>query len=437
MSPFPTRRVFGALVCCLLLSGVCHAAEVVVDITRFSARKIPIAIPAFQVEPVSSSDLFRQAADRMSAYLDFTGFLKIIEPRLFPSQSPIGDESAINYANWRTLGAELMVVGNARMDGDLVEIELRLVDPFKQSLVLGKRYKGWTRDLPRIVRRFCAEIVYYLTGKWGVFDSRIAYVSNQTGNKEVFICDFDGSNPQQFTHHQSICLSPAWSSTGDWLAYTSYASGTPDLYIRHVSENRGTVVAKKGINTTPAWLPNAAMLSATMSFSGDPEIYLLNPMGQVVDQLTRQWGIDTSPTWAPDGRRFAFVSSRAGSPQIYIQERGGQAERLSFKGRYNTQPAWSPNGDKVAYSSMEGGEINIHLIDVATRETIQLTYGTSRNESPAWAPDGSLIAFGSTREGASHIYVMTAFGTDQRRLLTAPGEQFTPAWSLTARVDAD
>jgi TolB protein len=78
---------------------------------------------------------------------------------------------------------------------------------------------------------------------------------------------------------------------------------------------------------------------------------------------------------------------------------------------------------------MEKNRIDIRVIDLETRNIVQLTRDSGDNESPSWSPDGSLIAFSSTREGPSRIYVMTAFGTDQRRLLSLPGEQGQPDWS--------
>ncbi len=411
------------------LAASVSAAEVVIDITRFSARKIPVAVTRFAVIPETGGQPAAEAAALMTRYLNFTGYLRCIDPGLFPSDAPIPDETALTFSDWRTLGAELMVLASIRMENDMTDVELRLMDPFKEELLVGKRYKGWSKDLPRIIRKFCGEISLHLTGNPGVFDTRIAYVSTHTGAKEIHICDFDGTNIRRFTRHNSITLTPAWSSDAKWLAYTSYARGTPDLYIRHMERKQGAVVSKKGINTTPAWVPGAAMLSATLSFSGDPDIYLVNPSGHVVKRLTSQWGIDTSPSWSGDGKRFVFVSSRSGTPQLYMKSVGGRAERLTFKGRYNTQPAWSPVADKILYSRIEGGEINIYLLDLASRESIRLTYGSEKNESPSWSPDGSLIAFSSNRDGKSRIYVMTAMGTDQRRLISGKGEQFSPAWS--------
>jgi len=112
-------------------------------------------------------------------------------------------------------------------------------------------------------------------------------------------------------------------------AYTSFVKGKPDIFIKHLKEERGTIIAEKGLNITPVWVPGQFLLSATLSFSGDPEIYLLTGTGKIIKRLTKSWGIDVSPTWSPDGKKMAFVSNRSGSPQIYMMTVDtGQVERF-------------------------------------------------------------------------------------------------------------
>jgi TolB protein len=310
-------------------------------------------------------------------------------------------------------------------------MELRLFDTFKGRRILGKKYSGKREDQRRIIHRFCSEVIQYLTGSRGVFSSKIAFVSNGSGNKEIYSVEFDGYFPQQLTRNHSITLFPAWSSNGQYLAYTSYKQGKPDLFIKNLAEMKEISIAKKGLNMTPAWVPGKFELAATLSFSGDQEIYLLTGSGKIIKRLTNMQGSDISPAWSPDSKKLAFVSNRSGNPQIYIQNMdSGKVRRLTYEGKYNTQPSWSPRGDKIAYASFGDNHHNIFVIDIEGRQPIQLTYESGDNEAPSWSPDGSLIVFSSTREGPSRLYVMTASGTDQRRLLVLNGEQTNPKWSM-------
>ncbi len=424
----------------LILVAACSAQAAdydYVEINNPFLRKIPTAVPVFKAvtSGVAEKTIATEAADLLSELLEFTGYFKMLDRSAFLSDPADANVVAadIQFNNWSGIGAELLVTGGTYIEDDVLKLEMRLFDTFKGELLVGKRYVGEPEDKQRMVRRFCSEILYVLTGSRGVFDSKIAFVSTVETHKEIFICDFDGSHPTQLTRYKSICLSPAWSSDGQWIAYTSYAKGNPDLYIRHVYENRGTVVSRKGLNIAPAWVPGEHQLAVTQSYEGNPEIYLLTGAGKMIKKLTTSSGIDVSATFSPDGRQMAFVSKRGGTPQIYIKDlTSGSVRRLTFSGKNNTQPSWSPKDDQIAYTSMNDGRFDIWIADVNGGSQMQLTRGAGDNESPSWAPDGSMIVFSSTREGLSKIYLMTAFGTDQRKLINMKGRQSEPQWSPSA-----
>ena len=406
-----------------------------IDISNPFLRKIPLAVPLFKNETGSGEEkrLSNSSVELLAASLEFTGYFKLLDRGafLFDAQKDGILTPQINFANWTVIGSELLITGLFKEVNGNITMELRLFDTFKARRIIGKKYTGKKADLRRMIHRFCSEVIKHLTGHRGVFGSKIAFVSNGSGNKEIYTCAFDGYNAQQMTRNRSINLSPAWSSDGRYLAYTSYKKKTPGIFIKNLAEMQETSINKKGLNITPAWVPGRFELAATLSFAGDQEIYLLTGSGKVIKRLTNIRGIDVSPTWSPDGKKFAFVSNRAGSPQVYVQDLAtGKVRRLTYEGNYNTQPSWSPQGDKIAYASVVDGRRNIVVMGLDGLEPLQLTYESGDNEAPSWSPDGSLIAFSSNREGPFRIYVMTAFGTDQRRLLVMPGEQTNPKWSM-------
>ncbi|MFP4475210.1 MAG: Tol-Pal system beta propeller repeat protein TolB [Desulfatibacillaceae bacterium] len=406
--------------------------DVWITIRQPFQRKLPLAVPAFLPDGGDQAlEASTTGAELMRETLGFTGFFKIISPEAFIDDLGKGvTRNKVTFANWTAIGAELLITGSVEQSGDTLVVELRFFDTLRGHLLVGKRYKGRADDLRRMVRRFASEIVFVLTGTHGSFNTRISFVSTTPGNKEIFACDFDGHDPEQLTHNSDIAISPAWSSDGEYIAYTAYKQGGAHMYVQNLAKKTGTVIKYKGLNITPAWHPREFILAAALSMPGDTEIYSLTGNGKIIKRLTNNWGIDVSPSWSPDGKEIAFVSNRSGGPQIYILDvETGKARRLTYRGRYNTSPSWSPRGDKIAYAGLEAGEFNIYIIDSQGGAPVALTSDAGNNESPTWSPDGMMIAFSSTREGPSRIYVMTAIGTEQRRLLKLPGEQTEPAWS--------
>jgi TolB protein len=69
-----------------------------------------------------------------------------------------------------------------------------------------------------------------------------------------------------------------------------------------------------------------------------------------------------------------------------------------------------------------------HIMDIASKQWVQLTHDGGRNDFPSWAPDGRHIVFQSNRSGSLQIWTMLADGTNQKQI-TASGSNSEPDWS--------
>jgi len=363
--------------------------------------------------------------------LSFTNYFSLIAPPLNVKEIADKESVRINFSALNSVGAEVYAGGRVFEKSGVVTLEVEVFESAAGKSLLKKSYKGKKDELRLIAHAFCSDIVELLTGKKSVFGSKIVFVSNRSGFKEIYECDFDGYGLEQLTHSKSISLTPALSPDGKYLAYTDFSSGHPALYIRNLSERKTMFVSKNGISIDPGWR-GSSEVATTLSYEGDQEIYLVRPDGSISQRLTNSKGIDVSPTFSPDGTKMAFVSSRNGLPQIFIQDIStGAVKRLTFSGRYNTQPSWSPAGDKIAYTTWEkNGEINIFVINAEGSGLVQLTVNSRENEAPSWSPDGEMIVFSSNRQGSKKLYVMSSSGENQRPLLQVDGDQMQPFWSV-------
>lgn len=415
-----------------------HAEPVrYINISSF-LKKTPIAVTEFRLATQNKLEIedSKKALKILKEALNFTGYLKTMNPMAFlsnPAESGVSLPE-IKFKDWTGIGAELLVTGKITEDvSGQVSLELRLFDTFKNELLVANEYSQDRSMLRQMIHEFCSDVSFALTGSYGIFSSKIAFVSKNKGKKEIFTCDFDGHNVKQFTRYNSICLSPSWSSDGQWLAFVSFAKGGTKIFVEKFKGGVGTLIGFKGTNSSPDWMPGSLTLAASMTFSKDPEIYLLTREGKIIKRVTKSLGIDVSPRFSPDGKNIAFTSRRHGSPQIYVKDlNSGQVKRMTFEGRHNTSPAWSPDGKRIAYVGIEDNRIDIYLLDIRTGQTVRLTQGSGDNEDPSWSPDGSMLVFTSTRVGGiPRIFVMNASGTDQRQLISLPGRQSQPDWSLS------
>jgi len=400
-----------------------------IAIRKEGTGKIAIVLDRLSAKGKTESVWAQNLESVVKDGLVFSDLFSILPP---PSNIRSGDkDKAINFGALSSVGSEVYAGGSVSKKSGKVHLDMAVYDTFGTKLLMNKSYTGSEADLRSMGHAFCADLIELLTGKKSYFGSKIVFVSSKSGNKEVYQCDFDGQGAQQLTNFRSISLTPVFSPDGRYLAYTSYTSGRPTLYIKNLANNTIASVAKNGVSVDPGWR-NTGEVATTLSFEGDQEIYLVRADGSIVRRITNSRGIDVSPTFSPDGSRMAFVSARNGLPQIFIQDmQSGAVKRLTFSGRYNTQPSWSPSGDKIAYTTWEkSGEINIFVINADGSGLKRLTSGARENESPSWSPDGGMIVFTSNRQGGKRLYIMGSNGENQRRLLQMDGEQMQPSWSL-------
>ena len=407
--------------------------EVTLELGRGGvARKIKLAMPSFRVAGALAGDA-AQAARTLEQTarrdLELSGYFDIQGPDAFRSLSLTGDLQR-DLEAYRSLGSEILLLGDLRAEGDRIVFEGRLFDLSSGQPILAKRYRGGFPVARRIGHTFADEVIRYLVGKAGISLSSIAFTSDRTGHKEVFQMDYDGQDQRRVTGHRSTSMSPAWSPSGNALAYTSFFNGPPGIYLADLASGRKRPIVTSGsMNTTPTFSPDGGRVAFARSVEGNVEIFSTDLNGDGLRRLTHSGAIDTNPAWSPRSGEIAFTSGRAGNPHIYLMDaEGSNQRRLTFEGDYNDGASWSPEGDLIAYTSRRGGRFQIAVTNVVTLATRVLTSGAGENESPTFSPDGRKIAFTSKRTGRKQIYVMDLDGGNLRQL-TSEGNNDMPDWS--------
>ena len=349
----------------------------------------------------------------------------------------------IPFDRWRELGADGLVIGTVRLNGDRITVQVRLFNIRSGRSVFGKEYTGSLTN-PRLYAHTIAdEIHQHQRGLRGVARTKLTFSSDRDGEqvrgpvddrniKEVYISDYDAANQRRLTVNRSLNITPVWSADGRAVAYTSYRSGFPDIYVSRIFE--GVLETPAGgtdrvHNWLPAWSPDGTRIALTSNRDGNPEIYVINADGGNVRRLTNHPAIDSTPTWSPAGNQVAFTSDRSGRPQIYIVDADGLNLRRLTSESFADRATWAPAPfNEIAYAARNGPGYDIKVFDVASGAIRQITFGIGSNESPAYAPNGRHLAFTSTRSGMSQIYTIARDGKDLRQITNA-GNNFTPAWS--------
>jgi len=401
--------------------GTADAEDVYLSIEKGFGEKISVALPLFEGSGgmVEGSDI----REVLTFDLSNSGHFSVVENLEFVDETEAQDRAVrrVLFAEWIALGSEILVKGV--FDAGLSEfsMEATVYDLGQGDAILRRRYASEAGQWRDAVHTLSNDIVSLIAGERGIALSKIAFVSNVTGTKQIYVMDYDGENRRRVTRDDLLAIYPEWFPGGRRLAYTRFRGQRQEACAVSVGSGAVQVLTDfPGLNAFVS-VSHDNDLAMSLSKDGNTEIYRLSADGSSPKRLTFGRSTESSPCWSPDGRRVAFVSDRSGSPQIYVvSSTGGAAERLTYTGGYNTSPDWSPDGDIMAYTSKVDGVFQICTVDVETKEVVRLTTGWEDKEDPSWAPDGRHLVYSMNSGGKSNLYMLDIYELEPLRLMRWP-----------------
>jgi TolB protein len=397
-------------------------AQFRVDVTGIGVKQLPIAVAAFRGDD--------QSPQRLSLIIQ-SDLERSGQFRLTDSSGGTFDENTRpNFSEWRQKSADSLLVGSVtRLADGRFDVRFRLWDIVRGQDLGGQSYLIAAGDLRLAAHRIADFVHEKLTGEKGAFSTRIAYVTRQGQVYQLWVADADGENAQSALTSNEPIISPSWSPTGGQIAYVSFESRKPVVYVHDIATGKRRLVANfKGSNSAPAWSPDGRSLALTLSKDGGSQLYVIDAFGGEPRRLAQSGSIDTEPVYSADGKQLYFVSDRGGGPQIYrMNASGGNAERVTFTGSYNISPALSQDGRWLAYISRISGAFKLHVMDLASGVANAIT-DTTADENPSFAPNSRLIVYSTQQQGREALMSSTLDGRTRARLSGQAGDIREPDW---------
>ena len=414
------RRV--AALCALLAFVSAGNAQFRVEVSGVGLTQLPISVAPFQGED--------KAGQKFSAIiladLERSGQFRGINA----GANNLDERSLPDLTVFRQAGADALVSGSvSKLADGRFDVRFRVWDVVKGQDFGGQSFAVGPADL-RLAAHRAADYVYEkLTGDKGAFSTRIAYVTKNGTRFQLWVADADGENAQSALSSPEPIISPAWSPDGNQLAYVSFESRKPVVYVHNVSTGKRRLVANfKGSNSAPAWSPDGKSLAVTLSREGGSQLFVLAAGGGEAVRLTQSRGIDTEPAYSPDGKYIYFVSDRGGSPQIYRMSTQGQGlERVTFNSAYSISPALSPDGRWLAYISRIDGAFKLQVMELSS-SMVRSISESGADESPSFAPNSKLIVYATRQQGRQALMTTTLDGRVKARLSGQSGDVREPDW---------
>ncbi len=408
-----------------LFAPIATQAQLRVEIAGVGANQIPIAVAHFANEQAGE-----QAVHAIvRADLERSGVFRVVD-----TNDMLSERSAVDTAVWKARGADALAAGSVtKMANGRIDVRYKLADTVRGGELSALGLTVLDQFSRLAAHRIADDIFEKLTGVRGAFATRIAYVarSEVRGATEyrLEIADSDGENAFVALRSNEPIISPTWSPDGSKLAYVSFESKKPVVYVQELATRKRVAVANfKGSNSAPAWSPDGRRLAIALSRDGLTQVYVINADGSDLKRLTNSNSIDTEPCFSPDGQSIYFTSDRGGGPQIYrMSADGGELKRVTFSGSYNISPAISPDAKMLAYVARREGRFQVYVLDLISNQETRLS-DTARDESPSFAPNGRYIMYAGEAGGRGSLTVVATDGSARYNLSAKASNVREPAW---------
>jgi TolB protein len=299
------RRIgiaFAALLAMILGLAAPAVAQLRVDVTQGNIQPMPIAIPNFAAPQPSDATAAQNIAGVVRADLQRSGLFKPLDAKSFIDRIT-NINVPPNYANWRVINAQGLVTGQVQLQPDgRLQVDFRLWDIYGEIQMLGEQYFASPENWRQIAHMISDAIYERVTGEKGYFNTRIVYIAERgpplARKKLLAIMDEDGANPIYMTHGDYMVLTPRFNPTAQTIAYLSYVSGKPRVYLFDIDSGRQQMLGDfPDMTFSPRFSPDGNKVAMTLEKNGNSDIYVMDLRTRALARLTTDPAIDTAPSF--------------------------------------------------------------------------------------------------------------------------------------------
>ena len=257
------------------------------------------------------------------------------------------------------------------------------------------------------VRDLTPDQAWNVDPSWSSDGTRIAYQSTRDGRDDVHVMNVQSGEVRRLTDGKGFNGYPTWSPDGRYIAYESSRDGiksTPDPpgYYRTIyviaadGSSPRRLLRDPAVDSGPAWSPSGEQIAFASDRNGAYDIYVVGLDGAHPQQLTyhtKDRGFGTYPRWSRDGARLAYNDAGAGGEvgahaEVYVVALDGSAPQQVTddpRAQWQASPDWSPDSRWIVFVRARDG-YQLFAVHPDGTGLVQLTTDAGAKDQPRWRP---------------------------------------------------
>lgn len=241
----------------------------------------------------------------------------------------------------------------------------------------------------------------YIIPKAGYRSGGYFYVSYKSGQPKIYYGSLKEKEGRRLTLLKGNQLMPALSPKRDKIAFISDVTGNPDLFLIDFNpetgpkgEPRQIFSARQATQGSPCFSPDGTQIAFVSNKDGSPRIYKMGIPNEkanirdlrpvLVSKMARE---SSAPAWSPDGNYLAYSASIDKVRQICVCDLKTGKETILTGGSGNKEnPSWAPNNQAIVFNLIEKESSELYVLNIGTKESYKISKGNGKKRFPCWEP---------------------------------------------------